>query len=72
MVYCVKHEMPCRNGCLDLVHLKNQDGCLGCEAAWAAKARHEKEAAKKEIQAVKKNQDDAFWKTGKERKKAKD
>jgi len=69
LFYCGKHEMPCRNGCIDWQHLKNQPGCLSCTANLMAKARHERAAAEKSKKAALSQADDAFWKPGKERKK---
>jgi hypothetical protein len=69
LIYCDKHEMPCRNGCIDWQHLKNQEGCMACRDKWMAEARRARSGAAKKMGAVMKEKEDAFWKEGKERKK---
>ena len=71
LIYCDKHEMPCRNGCKKWQHLKNQTGCMACTAKLMADARRERAAAGKNKAAALRQADEAFWQPGKERKKLK-
>jgi hypothetical protein len=69
LVYCDKHEMPCRNGCEDWQHLKNQAGCMSCMGSVKADARRARASAAQMKDAAARQDDDAFWNPGKERKK---
>jgi hypothetical protein len=69
LVYCDKHEMPCRNGCEDWPHLKNQSGCMSCKGKLMADARRDRAAAEKKRETTKKQEDDAFWSPEKGRRK---
>jgi hypothetical protein len=69
LIFCKKHEMPCRNGCPGWYHLKNQQGCLKCEGRWKAEANRTKKAAEKKKADAKKVADQALWDPPKERKK---
>ncbi|KAF2831612.1 hypothetical protein CC86DRAFT_141419 [Ophiobolus disseminans] len=68
-IYCSKHEMPCRNGCVEGQHLKNQTGCMSCAANLMAKSRRERAVAEKGKAAALREVDAAFWKPGRERRK---
>lgn len=69
MSYCKKHEIPCRNGCRNWYHLKNQDGCGSCVSRRAAEARRDRQAAMARKDADKQSSDDSFWNPPKGRKK---
>ena len=61
LIYCGKHEMPCRNGCKDWAHLKNQEGCGACVSEWKAQERKERaESAKKKDGAKSKENEKIF------------
>jgi hypothetical protein len=72
MVYCDKHEMPCRNGCKDWQHLKNQSGCMACKSRSMADSRRERATANKNKDAAKREEDESFWKPAKDKKKHRD
>jgi hypothetical protein len=69
--YCTKHQMPCRQGCRDSPHLKNQDGCVKCQARWKAEARRDKETKDNLKRAEQSEEESSFWNPGKDRKKQK-
>lgn len=68
LIYCKKHEMPCRNGCRGWFHLKNQEGCQSCERKRKSEAKRKRLAAVADIDAEKIKNDNAFWNPGKGRK----
>ena len=56
--------MPCRNGCEDWFHLKNQDGCQSCVSRWMAEARQKRQAREAQKASEKENADADFWNPG--------
>ena len=69
LLYCDKHWMPCHNGCEEWHHLKNQEGCMGCQSQWMADARRARLEAARNKDAALQDEDSAFWRQGKERRR---
>jgi hypothetical protein len=61
--------MPCRQGCKNSPHLKNQDGCVECQARSQAEARRGKETKDNLKRAEQSEEENSFWNPGKDRKK---
>ncbi|KAF2278281.1 uncharacterized protein EI97DRAFT_486361 [Westerdykella ornata] len=60
--YCSVHEMPCRNGCRNYYHLKNQWGCGNCIDKLQREQATERKAKDKERKkAEKQMKEDAMW-----------
>jgi hypothetical protein len=68
---CKKHQIPCKNGCA-WYHLLTDPGCGKCIGATQAKDRPERNAREDAKEADKKNQENAFFNPGKDRKKPKE
>lgn len=71
LIYCTKHQMPCRQGCAGKKHLKNQPGCLSCKSKWQAEDKEERKAKEKLKEKEKDKELEDFLNPGKERKKKK-
>ncbi|KAF1842748.1 uncharacterized protein K460DRAFT_378059 [Cucurbitaria berberidis CBS 394.84] len=61
LIYCKKHEMPCRNGCR----------CQSCERKRDAEAKRERLVAAAERDSEKSKENETFWNPGKIRKQSK-
>ncbi|KAF2636567.1 hypothetical protein P280DRAFT_483530 [Massarina eburnea CBS 473.64] len=72
LIYCAKHEMPCRNGCEEWIHLKNQDGCQACKGNALAQAKADRIAKEKAQVDPKQAEYDAFMHPKPEKKKRRD
>ncbi|KAH6852858.1 hypothetical protein BKA58DRAFT_60835 [Alternaria rosae] len=71
LIYCTKHQMPCRQGCPGKKHLKNQPGCLSCKAKWQEEAKQKRKAKEKSKENEKGKELEDFLDRGKEKKKKK-
>jgi hypothetical protein len=71
LIYCTKHQMPCRQGCKNKHHLKNQAGCLECEGRWLAEARMDRRAKENHKKIENGKGDETFWNSGLDRKRQK-
>lgn len=69
LIYCKKHEMPCRSGCPGWFHLKNQTGCMACQSRWKADAKRKKLAVAVKLEGKQSKSDDRFWSPERERKR---
>ena len=70
-IYCKKHQMPCRQGCVNQSHMKNQPGCQSCKGKWAREAKAEREAKENVKVNEKDKQFEEFMNPGRTRKKEK-
>jgi hypothetical protein len=68
MFLCVKHQIPCRNGCPQF-HLLTDPGCYECIGNAMAEDRQQRMEKEERKNVAKKSEEDAFFNPGKDTKK---